>query len=115
MVLNTQAEVVSLSSVRVSWNNSGLIGITDFLIYFQQTCGVSLTEMMISVPFSQNSILIDHLIEVCQYIFEVAARVIEDGKELIGDRGTSKPVELSSTLYSTASCKPDRTSCDTYL
>ncbi len=110
MVFNVLAEVASLSSIRVSWNNFGISDITDFVIYYRQTCRLSPTEMMTSVPFSQNSVLIANLIEDTQYIFEVTARVIEDGKELIGDRGTSKPVELSTISYSTASVKPDRTS-----
>ncbi len=113
MVFNILAEVASLSSIRVSWNNTGSSDITDFVIYYRQTCRLSPTEMMTSVPLSQSSVIVDKLIEDCQYIFEVAARVIEDGRELIGDRGTSKPVELSSTLHCTASCKRDRTSSDT--
>ncbi len=113
VVQNILAVVESLSSVRVSWSKTGFTEVTEFIIYYRQTCRLSPTEMMTSVPFSQNSVIIDNLIEDTQYIFEVAARVIEDGWELIGDRGTSKPVELSYISYSTASCKPDRDSCDT--
>ena len=113
VVQNILAVVESLSSVRVSWNKTGFTEVTEFIVYYQQTCRLSPTEMMTSVLFSQNSVIVDNLIEDSQYIFEVAARVIEDGKELIGDRGTSKSVQLSSLLYSTASFKLDSTSCNT--
>ncbi len=81
VVQNILAVVESLYSVRVSWNKTGFIEITEFIVYYQQTCRLSPTEMTTSVPFSQNSVIIDNLIEDTQYIFEVAARVIEDGRE----------------------------------
>ena len=112
-VSNIQAEVESLSSVRVSWNNAGFSSITDFVVYYQQTCSTSSTVVITSAPFSQNSIVIENLTEDSQYIFEVAARVIEDGRELIGDRGTSKPVELLYTPSTATANKSGRTFSET--
>ncbi len=99
------AQIASLSSVRVSWNKTGFTDAKEFKIYYRQTCRLNPTEMVTSVPFSQNSVFIDNLIEDTLYIFEVAASVIEDGMELIGHRGTSKPVELSYNISSATTSK----------
>ncbi len=64
------------------------------MIYYKQIDDGRQPVAMVVVPAMMRSVVIENLVENGQYVFEVAAREFEDGREVIGDKGTSEVVKV---------------------
>ena len=87
LVMNVEVEIVSDTSVRVSWDNVDIPAITGYKIYYNQTgnrkrqSGESIT-----VPSSDNSVVIEGLLNNVEYQFQVVAIAELDGDVIMGKR-----------------------------
>ena len=99
-VQNVQVEVVTTTSVKVTWNNSDFQGITNFVVYYRQTGNTmrQFDEMNIVVPVSSNSVTIDNLEYGGVYVFEVVARVTLGDESVEGSRAGPGSLIISTTL-----------------
>ena len=87
-VQNVGVEVLSGSSVRVTWDNPGSQGISNYVVYYRQTSNRKrqTQEMNVVVPATASSARIDNLEYGAVYVFEVVARVNLGGKTVEGSR-----------------------------
>ena len=78
--MNVVVEVVSDTSVRVSWNIVDIPEITGYTIYYSQTGNRKRqSEESITVPSSDNSVVIEGLLNNVEYQFQVVAIAELDG------------------------------------
>ena len=68
---NVEVEVVSDSSVRVSWDRIALPEITGYRVYYSETG--SEEEVFVTVPSSADSVVVGDLLNDVEYQFQVAA------------------------------------------
>ena len=112
--MNVEVEVVSDTSVRVSWDSVDIPEITGYTVYYSQTGNRKRqSEESITVPSSDNSVVIEGLLNNVEYQFQVVAIAELDGDVIIGQRSllsgivvalpttsTSLPITTASTTTS---------------
>ena len=76
-------EVVSATSIQVSWDRLDIPEITGYIIYYGQTGN---SEMVTTVPGSENSVTIENLLTDVEYQFQVVAVAELDRDVLMGKR-----------------------------
>ena len=85
--MNVEVEVVSDTSVRVSWDSVDIPEITGYTVYYSQTGNRKRqSEESITVPSSDNSVVIEGLLNNVEYQFQVVAIAELDGDVIIGQR-----------------------------
>ena len=109
--MNVQVQLVSDSSVRVSWesiNNSMIIYYTVYyFINVTENNEAKVTDSII-VPSSVNSVVIgDSTVpNITDYQFQVAATAETNGEVIMGERSTSTTSTQVSNGMTTMGCKP---------
>ena len=83
---NVEVEIVSDTSVMVSWDPINL-QVTGYIVYYRNLRNAS-TEAAIRVPNSVNSTVVENLVNNKIYIFQVAAFLEYDGIELLGQNSS---------------------------
>ena len=106
MVMNIEVEVVSDTSVRVSWDSLDIPEITGYTVYYSQT-EIPTVAIEHSVKVSNvDFVVIDGLMNNAGYQFQVVATAELDGDVVIGQRsmvsGILVEFELTTTMYTTA-------------
>ena len=76
-------EVVSATSIQVSWDRLDIPEITRYIVYYSQTGN---SEMVTTVSGSENSVTIDNLLIDVEYQFQVVAVAELDGDVVMGER-----------------------------
>ena len=103
-------EVVSASSVRVSWEGVDIPEITGYTVYYSQTGNRNRQseELFVTVPSSVNSVVIGDLVSNVEYQFQVAAIAELDGVVFTGTRSivTAKVVALSRDVNEASKREP---------
>ena len=85
--MNVVVEVVSDTSVRVSWDSVDIPEITGYTVYYSQTGNRKRqSEEFITVPSSNNSVVIEGLLNNVEYQFQVVAIAELDGDMIMGQR-----------------------------
>ena len=85
--MNLEVEVVSDTSVRVSWDSVDIPEITGYIVYYSQTGNRKRqSEESITVPSSDNSVVIEGLLNNVEYQFQVVAIAELDGDVIMGQR-----------------------------
>ena len=83
--MNVEVEVVSDTSVRVSWDIIDIPEITGYTVYYSQTGNRKRqSEESITVPSSDNSVVIEGLLNNVEYQFQVVAIAELDGGVITG-------------------------------
>ena len=97
-VKNVRVEVLTDTSVRVSWDNSGFTGNTEFVVFYKQTGNRRRqAEMMKTAPVTDSSVDISDLVSGKEYSFEVVARAVVNGREVDGSRSDASTVTVMTT------------------
>ena len=94
-------EVLSATSVQVTWDQLDIPEITGYIVYNSQTGS---NEMKTMVPGSKNSVIIDKLLTNVEYQFQVVAVAELDGEVVTGERSnmsTTRPTPPSANPPST--------------
>ena len=93
--MNLVVEVVSDTSVRVSWDSVDIPEITGYTVYYSQTGNRKRqSEESITVPSSDNSVVIEGLLNNVEYQFQVVAIAeLDDGDVFTGLRSLLCNVE----------------------
>ena len=103
-------EVVSASSVRVSWEGVDIPEITGYTVYYSQTGNKNRQseKLFVTVPSSVNSVVIGDLVSNVEYQFQVAAIAELDGVGFTGTRSnvTAKVVALSRDVNEESKREP---------
>ena len=90
-VTNVTLQVISESSVRVSWNALDYIPeIIHYTIVYGMTGNMS--EGFVMVPSSLSSVVIEGLSGNKEYQFQVVATAELDGEVLVGERSSSSVI-----------------------
>lgn len=84
----------SASSVRVSWDRIDAAGITGYVVYHGSAFGVGSNEN-VTVPSTENSVLITGLMTNVQYQFQVVTMAEFRGVQFVGDRSEGSTVLTS--------------------
>ena len=94
LVMNVEVEVVSDTSVRVSWDSVDIPEITGYTVYYSQTGNRKRqSEESITVSSSDNSVVIEGLLNNVEYQFQVVAIAELDGDVIMGQRSLLCNVE----------------------
>ncbi len=90
--------------MRVTWDNSGYLGINEFIVYYKQTSNINneTLEQSVIVDASVNSVSISGLVSRAEYRFEVITRAVQQVVQ--GSRTASVQVLLTSTIAHSAGC-----------
>ncbi len=97
-VNNVAVESLTLTSVKISWDNSESTYITEYVIYYKSTSDKGMNEKNKTVNGSARSVIITDLIIGNEYEFEVAAVAMVDGMLVSGFRSTSKKITLMAMV-----------------
>ena len=94
MVVNTMIEIVSSTSVRVSWDRLAIPEITGYIVYYSQTGNSEMvtttyTEQSITVSNSTNFVVVPSLVNSAEYHFEVVAVAELNGEGTVGPRSAT--------------------------
>ena len=94
-----QLEVLSATSVRVSWDRFDIPEITGYIVYYSQTMNSEMvpTQHFINVFSSTNFVLLTDLTSGAEYQFEVVAVAELDGDTVMGERSDNFTERLSLT------------------
>ena len=104
-------DILSASSVNVSWERLDGSSITGYIVYYSPT-GNGGAEQLFTVPSSQNSVIIRDLMSGVEYQFQVVAVAEVEGDVVMGERldvsiqqviptpATSTPTQSSECEYS---------------
>ena len=76
-------EVVSATSIQVSWDRLDIPEITSYMVYYSQTGN---SEMVTTVSGSENSVTIENLLTDVECQFQVVAVAALDGDVVMGER-----------------------------
>ena len=90
-------ELVSASSVRVSWERLNISEITGYIVYYSQTDRRQ-EEGRVTVSSLVSSVLIDDLSSYVEYQFQVVAVVEVEGEVLMGQRSMLNSMSIITTL-----------------
>ena len=82
-VPNLEVEVVSGSSVRLTWDRISLPEITGYIVYYRMTGQQS---QNVTVSSTVDSVVIAGLERSAEYQFQVAARAEQNGEMIEGTR-----------------------------
>ena len=86
-VQNLLVGIITLTSVRVSWDRLDFSEITQYLVYYTQTENRKRqVESLVKVPATFSSVVISNLTSGRSYSFEVQAEVVLDGIVIVGPR-----------------------------
>ena len=85
MVVNVELDMISSTSLRVSWDRLDIPKITRYIVYYSQT-GNSEMVASVDVSGSENSVIIEDLMSNIQYQFEVVAVAEVKGDVVMGER-----------------------------
>ena len=103
LVMNVEVEVVSDTSVRVSWDSVDIPEITGYTVYYSQTGNRKRqNEESITVPSSDNSVVIESLLNNMEYQFQVVAIAELDGDVIIGQRSLQSGIVVALPTTSTS-------------
>ena len=103
--MNVVVEVVSDTSVKVSWDSVDIPEITGYTVYYSQTGNRKRqSEESITVPSSDNSVVIEGLLNNVEYQFQVVAIAELDGDVIMGQRSVLSRVVVA--LPTTGTCLP---------
>ena len=97
MVESVQAEMVSASSVRVSWERLNISELTGYIVYYSQTDKTQ-EEGRVTVSSLFTSVLIDNLSSYAEYQFQVVAVVEVEGEVLMGQRSMLNSMSIITPL-----------------
>ena len=103
-IVNVMTEVVSTSSVRVSWDGIDIPEITGYTVCYSQTGNRQSEELSVTVTSSANSVVIGNLVNNVEYQFQVAAIAELDGVVFTGVRSTAVS-EYISAVKGRSNCK----------
>ena len=107
-------EVLSATSIQVSWDILDIPEITRYIVYYSQTVN---SEMATIVSDSENSVTIDNLLTNEEYQFQVVAVAELDGDMIIGERSNVSVAELDMDMImgerSNVSVSPASTDSET--
>ena len=110
LVMNVVVEVVSDTSVKVSWDSVDIPEITGFTVYYSQTGNRKRQgEGSITVPSSDNSVVIEGLLNNVEYQFQVVAIAELDGDVIMGQRSVLILSRVVVALPTTGTCLPATT------
>ena len=76
-------EVISATSIQVSWDRLDIPEITRYIVYYSQTGN---SDVVSTVPGSRNSMTIDNLLTDVEYQFQVVAVAELGGNVVMGER-----------------------------
>ena len=76
-------EVLSATSIQVSWDRLDIPEITGYIVYYSRTGN---SEMETTVPGSRNSVTIENLLTDVVYQFQVVPVAELDGEVVMGER-----------------------------
>ena len=106
MVTNVHVELLTETSVKVSWNQIIANEIINYMIYYRPSDS-SENKSSVTVSSSESFVVIDDLMTAMEYQFEVAATAELGGVVYPGDR--SSPIRqllvLSTPSHTTLLCK----------
>ena len=95
-ITQLEFDILSATSVRVSWNRLNIPEITGYIVYYSQK---SNAELSVNISSPDTSVIIYNLISDIQYQFEVVAVAKLNGDVVIGQRSpTSSTILLHSSL-----------------
>ena len=97
MVINIMVMATSATSVRVSWDRLAIPEITGYIIYYSQTGNSEMVtiETSVSVPSSQNSVMIYNLLTDVEYQCQMVAFAELEGEMATGQRSARIMITLS--------------------
>ena len=100
-LMNVVVEVVSATSVRVSWDRIALPEITGYTVYYSQTGNRQRQqqsgEESVTVPSSASSVVIGGLESNVQYQFQVVAIVLKGGIVRFSERSNMTTASTAAT------------------
>ena len=100
---NVVVEIVSDTSVRVSWDSVDIPEITGYTVYYSQTGNRKRqSEDSITVPSSDNFVVIEGLLNNVEYQFQVAAIAEVDGETIVGQRSIPDDMAVILVVFSAA-------------
>ena len=76
-------DVVSATSIQVSWDRLDIRELTGYIVYYSQT---GKSEMNTTVSSSENSVALNNLLTDVEYQFQVVAVAVLDGETIMGER-----------------------------
>ena len=94
--MNIELEVLSATSVRVSWELLDIPEITGYIVYYSQT-GNSGNDTTVNFPSSTSSVVITDLTSSTEYQFEVVAVAELDGEVVMGKREEESKERVTPT------------------
>lgn len=102
-VESIEAEALSATSARVTWEPVDVAEVTGYLVYYRPLVAVRLDlEGEEKVPKTDSSVVIRNLMSNVEYWFEVAAVVEVNGRTLTGERtGANTTVLIESKQKTT--------------
>ena len=103
MVTGVLVEQLTASSVRVSWDEIPVDGIT-YRVYYSQTGNRKRQSTEMSMDSTTNSVDIDGLDSNVEYQFQVVATAVVNGETIVGERSE---VNDDSMLVVTSSMSTD--------
>ena len=109
---NVQAEQLTETSVRVSWDVISLPEVTRYRVFYSQVASRKRQveeEMMDVQGGDQTSVVIEDLVSSVQYQFQVVAVAVLGGMEFVGERsvvGDESLLALTTTAATVSTtCK----------
>ena len=106
-------EVVSATSIQVSWDRLDTPEITRYIVYYSQTGN---SEVVTTVASSENSVTIENLLTDVEYQFQVVAVAELEGDAIMGERSNvsvSRPTPPPPTTMPLPSTTPTPASTET--
>ena len=92
-VQNVIVEVLTSTSVKVSWDKLDVQEITHYIIYYRQIAKRKRqVETTVQVPATANSVVISNLTSSGHYVFEVEARLVIGEAIFVGPRSDRNTV-----------------------
>ena len=91
VVMNVRVEELTSTSVRVSWDRIDIMEITNYTVYYSATGN----EQSVTVPSSQNSVVVDDLLSDVDYQFQVAAVALLYGDVRVMGQRSELPLRKS--------------------
>ena len=76
-------EVVSVTSIQVSWDGLEIPELTGYIVYYSQAGN---SEMNTTISCSENSVTLNNLLTNEVYQFQVVAVAELDGETIMGER-----------------------------
>ncbi len=107
MVTDVHVELLTDTTVRVSWRRFIADEITNYTVYYKPSDNME-SEQSVTVPSSESSVVIENLMTNVKYQFQVAATAELEEVVFPGDRSSSFQI-LVGALSTTPShtCKID--------